>query len=301
MLHTHKHTSPTRYTLAFVIGIALNIAFVVVEAIYGYLSNSLALIADAGHNLSDVLALVLAWGATILAQRKPTRMKTYGLRRGTILAALISALLLLMTMGIVAWEAIGRINTNTIVNSKTIIIVAAVGVVINTITAFLFITDKNKDLNIKAAFYHMAADAGVSLGVVLAGIAIFVTEIYWLDPVVSLLIVFVIILGTWGLLKDSFNLAMDGVPKDIDPDEVKKFILSQNNVKEIHDLHIWAMSTTQVALTAHIVRDTSTIDDHFLHKICKDLQDKFGIVHPTIQIETGHEKHLCDQAHPDSL
>lgn len=301
MLHTHKHTSPTRYTLAFVIGIALNIAFVVVEAIYGYLSNSLALIADAGHNLSDVLALVLAWGATILAQRKPTRMKTYGLRRGTILAALISALLLLMTMGIVAWEAIGRINTNTIVNSKTIIIVAAVGVVINTITAFLFITDKNKDLNIKAAFYHMAADAGVSLGVVLAGIAIFVTGIYWLDPVVSLLIVFAIILGTWSLLKDSFNLAMDGVPKDIDPDEVRNFILSQNNVKEIHDLHIWAMSTTQVALTAHIVRDTSTIDDQFLHTLCMDLEDKFGIVHPTIQIETGHEKHLCEQAHPDSL
>ena len=301
MVHTHKHTSPTRYTLAFVIGIALNIAFVVVEAIYGYLSNSLALIADAGHNLSDVLALVLAWGATILAQRKPTRMKTYGLRRGTILAALISALLLLMTMGIVAWEAIGRINTNTIVNSKTIIIVAAVGVVINTITAFLFITDKNKDLNIKAAFYHMAADAGVSLGVVLAGIAIFVTGIYWLDPVVSLLIVFAIILGTWSLLKDSFNLAMDGVPKDIDPDEVRNFILSQNDVKEIHDLHIWAMSTTQVALTAHIVRDTSTIDDQFLHTLCKDLEDKFGIVHPTIQIETGHEKHLCEQAHPDSL
>ena len=301
MLHTHKHTSPTRYTLAFVIGIALNIAFVVVEAIYGYLSNSLALIADAGHNLSDVLALVLAWGATILAQRKPTRMKTYGLRRGTILAALISALLLLMTMGIVAWEAIGRINTNTIVNSKTIIIVAGVGVVINTITAFLFITDKNKDLNIKAAFYHMAADAGVSLGVVLAGIAIFVTGIYWLDPVVSLLIVFTIIRGTWSLLKDSFNLAMDGVPKDIDPDEVRNFILSQNNVKEIHDLHIWAMSTTQVALTAHIVRDTSTIDDQFLHTLCMDLEDKFGIVHPTIQIETGDEKHLCEQAHPDSL
>ena len=171
MLHTHKHTSPAHYTCAFGIGIALNIAFVVVEAIYGYLSNSSALIEDAGHNLSDVLALVLAWGATILAQKKPTRMKTYGLRRGTILAALISALLLLMTMGIVAWEAIGRITTSTIVNSKTIIIVAAVGVVINTITAFLFITDKNKDLNIKAAFYHMAADAGVSLGVVLAGIA----------------------------------------------------------------------------------------------------------------------------------
>lgn len=301
MLHTHKNTSPTHYTFAFGIGIALNIAFVIVEAIYGYLSNSLALIADAGHNISDVLALVLAWGATILAQRKPTRMKTYGLRRGTILAALISTLLLLMTMGIVAWEAIGRINTNTIVNSKTIIIVAAVGVVINTITAFLFIADKNNDLNIKAAFYHMAADAGVSLGVVLAGIAIFLIGIYWLDPVVSLLIVFAIILSTWGLLKDSFNLAMDGVPKDIDPDEVKNFILSQNNVKEIHDLHIWAMSTTQVALTAHIVRDISTIDDHFLHKICKDLEDKFGIVHPTIQIETGHEKHLCEQAHPNSL
>ena len=301
MLHTHKHTSSTSYTVAFAIGTALNIAFVIVEAIYGYLSNSLALIADAGHNLSDVLALVLAWGATILAQKKPTRMKTYGLRRGTILAALTSALFLLMTMGIVAWEAIGRITTNTTVNSTIIIVVAAIGVIINSVTALLFISNKNKDLNIKAAFYHMAADAGVSLGVVLVGIAIFFTGIYWLDPVVSLIIVFVIILSTWGLLKDSFNLAMDGVPKSIDPDEVKEFILSQNNVKEIHDLHIWAMSTTQVALTAHIVRDTSAIDDQFLHQLCKDLQEKFRIVHPTIQIETGHEKHLCEQAAPDSL
>jgi len=301
MLHTHKNTPPTSYTAAFCIGTALNIAFVIVEAIYGYLSNSLALIADAGHNLSDVLALVLAWGATILAQNKPTRMKTYGLRRGTILAALISALILLMTMGIVAWEAIGRITTSTIVNSKIIIVVAAIGVAINTITALLFISNKDKDLNIKVAFYHMAADAGVSLGVVLVGIAILMTDIYWLDPVISLFIVLVIILSTWTLLQDSFNLAMDGVPKNIDPDEVKEFLLSQNNVKEIHDLHIWAMSTTQVALTAHIVRDSPEIDDQFLHKLCKDLQVKFGIVHPTIQIETGHEKHFCEQAHPDSL
>ncbi len=287
--------------MVFVIGTSLNIGFVIVEAVFGYLSNSLALIADAGHNLSDVLALVLAWGATILAQRKPTRMKTYGLRRGTILAALISALILLMTMGIVAWEAIGRIASTTTVNSKTIIIVAAIGVVINTITALLFISNKNNDLNIKAAFYHMTADAGVSLGVVITGIAILMTGMYWLDPVVSIFIVVVIVLSTWSLLQDSFNLAMDGVPRDIDPDEVKEFILKQNNVKEIHDLHIWAMSTTQVALTAHIVRNASTIDDEFLHALCKNLEEKFDIVHPTIQIESGDDKHLCEQAHPDSL
>lgn len=301
MQHSHSHPSPSNYTLAFGIGILLNVTYVIVEAVFGFISNSLALIADAGHNLGDVLALVLAWGATFLAQRKPTRMMTYGLRRGTILAAFISALILLMTMSVVAWEAIGRFYTATEVNSKTIIIVAAIGVLINTATALLFLSSKSKDLNIKAAFIHMVADAGVSLGVVVVGIAIMLTSIYWLDPAISLLIVVVIVISTWGLFHDSFNLAMDGVPKDIDPDAVKKFILEQDGVKEIHDLHIWGMSTTQVALTAHIVRDTNIIDDSFLHKLCKDLQKDFGIVHPTIQVEVGTDSHICKQAHPDSI
>lgn len=300
MKHSHSHAGPN-YTLVFAIGTTLNAAFVVVEAIYGLLSNSLALIADAGHNLGDVLALLLAWGATYLAQRKPTRTKTYGLRRGTILASLISTLMLLMTVAVVAWEAIGRFTTPSAVNPLIVIVVAAIGVAINLATALLFLSSKDGDLNIKAAFMHMAADAVVSFSVVVVGIAIMLTGLFWLDPAVSLLIVIVVILSTWMLLHDSFHLAMDGVPKGIDPDAVKKFILKQDGVKEIHDLHIWGMSTTQVALTAHIVRNVTHLDDRFLHQLCAGLQENFGIVHPTIQVEASADVELCEQAHPDSI
>ena len=301
MKHTHQHPTPNNYTLAFGIGTALNIIFVIVEAVFGFLSNSLALIADAGHNLGDVLALLLSWGATYLAQRKPTRTKTYGLRRGTILAAFISSLILLMTMSIVAWEAIGRFSTPSEVNSFTIIVVAAIGVIINTLTALLFFSSQHTDLNIKAAFIHMAADAGVSLGVVIAGIAIMLTGIFWIDPAISLLIVVVIIISTWSVFRDSFNLAMDGVPKGIDVEEVRSFILKQEGITEIHDLHIWAMSTTQVALTAHLVRATTTLDDEFLHRLSKELKERFDIIHPTIQIESDKNARLCKQAQYDSI
>lgn len=301
MEHSHHHPTPKNYTLAFGIGTALNVVFVVVEAAFGFLSNSLALIADAGHNLGDVLALLLSWAATYLAQRKPTRTKTYGLRRGTILAAFISSLILLMTMSIVAWEAFGRFSEPSEVNSTTIIIVAAVGVLINTITALLFFTSQQDDLNIKAAFIHMAADAGVSLGVVIAGIAIMLTGLLWIDPAISLLIVVVIVISTWSVFRDSFNLAMDGVPKGIDIEEVRSFILKQDGIVEIHDLHIWAMSTTQVALTAHLVRDANTLDDEFLHRLSKELEQRFKIIHPTIQIESGRQADLCDQANHDSV
>jgi len=301
MEHSHQHPTPKNYNLVFSVGTALNIIFVIVEVVFGFLSNSLALIADAGHNLGDVLALLLSWGATYLAQRKPTNTKTYGLRRGTILAAFISSLVLLMTMSIVAWEAMGRFTNPSEVNSMTIIVVAAAGVVINTATALLFLSSQHNDLNIKAAFIHMAADAGVSLGVVLAGIAIMLTGILWVDPAISLLIVVVIVISTWGVFRDSFNLAMDGVPKGIDVEEVRNFILQQDGIIEIHDLHIWAMSTTQVALTAHLVRDTTNIDDQFLHRLSKELHNRFKIIHPTIQIESGKQAHLCGQAHRDSV
>lgn len=301
MKHSHQHPTPNNYTLAFGIGTALNITFVIVEAIFGFLSNSLALIADAGHNLGDVLALLLSWGATYLAQRKPTRTKTYGMRRGTILAAFVSSLILLMTMSIVAWEALGRFTAPSEVNSMTIIIVAAIGVVINTVTALLFFSSQHEDLNIRAAFIHMAADAGVSLGVVIAGIVIMLTGILWIDPAISLLIVVIIVISTWGVFRDSFNLAMDGVPKEIDVEEVRDFILQQDGIKEIHDLHIWAMSTTQVALTAHLVRDTDSIDDEFIHRLSDALKERFGIIHPTIQIESGKKAHLCGQAQHDSI
>ncbi len=301
MEHSHRHPPPKNYTLAFAVGTALNVIFVVVEATFGFLSNSLALLADAGHNLGDVLALLLAWGATYLAQRKPTRTKTYGLRRGTILAAFVSSLILLMTMSILAWEALGRFTTPAVVNSMTIIVVAAIGVIINTATALLFLTSQREDLNIKAAFIHMAADAGVSLGVVFGGIVIFFTSLFWIDPAVSLIIVIVIMISSWGVFRDSFNLAMDGVPKDIDIDEVRKFILEQDGVITVHDLHIWAMSTTQVALTTHLVRDSHKLDDHFVHQLSDELRDKFGIIHSTIQIESGDHAHLCDQAQHDSI
>lgn len=301
MEHSHKHPTPKNYTLAFGIGTALNIVFVIIEAIFGLLSNSLALIADAGHNLGDVLALLLSWGATYLAQRKPTNTRTYGLRRGTILAAFISSLILLMTMSIVAWESLGRFADPSEVNSMTIIVVAAIGVVINTATALLFFSSQHDDLNIKAAFIHMAADAGVSLGVVIAGVVIMFTSIFWIDPAISLIIVVVIVISTWGVFRDSFNLAMDGVPKGIDVEEVRTFILQQDGITAIHDLHVWAMSTTQVALTAHIVRDTKNLDDQFLQQLSAGLQDQFGIIHPTIQIESGKDAHLCDQAHHDSV
>lgn len=301
MEHSHQHPTPKNYTLAFGIGTALNVVFVIVEAIFGFLSNSLALIADAGHNLGDVLALLLSWGATYLAQRKPTNTRTYGLRRGTILAAFISSLILLMTMSIVAWEALGRFTDPSEVNSMTIIVVAAIGVVINTATALLFFSSQHDDLNIKAAFIHMAADAGVSLGVVIAGVAIMFTSMLWIDPAISLVIVVVIVISTWGVFRDSFNLAMDGVPKGIDVKEVRNFILQQDGITEIHDLHVWAMSTTQVALTAHIVRDTMNLDDQFLQQLSTGLQNQFGIIHPTIQIESGNNSHVCDQAHHDSV
>ena len=301
MKHSHQHSTPKNYTLAFGIGTALNIVFVIVEAIFGFLSNSLALIADAGHNLGDVLALLLSWAATYLAQRKPTSTKTYGLRRGTILAAFVSSLILLMTMSIVTWEALGRFTSPSEVNSMTIIIVAAIGVAINTATALLFLSSQREDLNIKAAFIHMAADAGVSLGVVLGGIAILYTSLFWIDPAISLIIVVVIIISTWSVFRDSFNLAMDGVPKGIDLEEVKSFILQQDGVTAVHDLHIWAMSTTQVALTTHLVRDSHKLDDQFVHQLSRDLQNRFGIIHPTIQIESGNQAELCNQAHHDSI
>ena len=301
MLHSHSHSPPAGYSTAFGIGIGLNIGFVIIEAFFGLISNSLALIADAGHNLGDVLALALAWGAFYLAKRKPTSTKTYGLRRTTILAAFISALLLLMTMAIVAWEALWRFTDPTPVSSKTIIIVAAVGVVINTITALLFLSHQKSDLNIKAAFIHMSADAAISLGVVVIGIIIMLTNVYWVDPAISLFIVVAVVLSTWGLLRDSFNLAIDGVPKNIELDAVKGFILEQDNVKEIHDLHIWAMSTTQVALTAHIVRGGHQLDDNFLHTLAKNLESKFGIVHSTMQIESGTETQICAQSHDNCM
>ncbi|OKH16537.1 cation transporter [Fischerella major NIES-592] len=300
MHHHHGHHHQPTYNRAFVIGIILNMGFVIVEAVFGFLTNSLALTADAGHNLSDVLGLILAWGASWLVRRRPTKRNTYGLRRSSILAALLNACLLLVAMGAIALEAIERLGSPKPIVGGTIITVALVGIVINGITAGMFISGKEQDLNIKAAFLHMVADALVSFGVVLAGIAIITTNWLWFDPVISLIIVVVILVGTWKLLTQSLDLVLDAVPQGIDLLAVRTYLAELPGVVAVHDLHIWAMSTTESALTAHLVMLTGNPGDAFLSRITMDLHDKFGIEHATIQIETGNfllpcvQKNCCD-------
>lgn len=287
----HSH-APASFDRAFAIGVALNLGFVVIEFFYGFLAHSLALMADAGHNLSDVAGLLLAWGAAWLGRRKPTAGRTYGYGRTSILAALANAVLLLVAIGAIAWEAIRRFEDPSPVQGATVMVVAGVGIVINAATAMLFMRGRKNDINIRGAFLHMAADAGVSAGVVIAGLVILKTGWLWLDPVVSLGIVVVIAIGTWGLLKDSVNMAIDAVPAGIDRDAVHAFLAAQPGVTQVHDLHIWPISTTQTALTAHLVRQDAVIDDSFTARICEALEAKFGIHHATLQFETG-ESGLC--------
>jgi len=292
MAHNHSH-QPANYNRAFAIGVALNVIYVVVEAGYGVLAGSLALIADAGHNLSDVLSLLLAWGASILATRAATEKRTYGLRKVTVMASLVSAILLLIAMGGIAWEAIGRFAHPGPVEGKVVVIVAAIGVVINTATALLFASGQKHDLNIRAAFLHMAADAGVSLGVVVAGIIIIFTGWLWVDPVISLVIVAVILIGTWGLLRDSINSAIDAVPAGIDMPGINNYLGGLKNVCQIHDLHVWSLSTTEVALTVHLVVTSETLSNDFLMSVQQHLHDHFDIEHSTIQIERLDAESAC--------
>ncbi len=300
--HNHNHShAPADYGRAFAIGVALNLAFVLVEVGYGIAANSLALVADAGHNLSDVLALLLAWGASILVRRIPTTKHTYGMRSTSILAALVNALLLLLAMAVVAWEAIQRLLNPAPVQGETVIWVATLGIIINTATALLFMSGRHHDLNIRGAFMHMAADAGVSLGVVLSGFAIVWTGWEWLDPVVSLVIVGVILVGTWGLLKDSVNMALDAVPEGIDHADVTAYLASLPGVCDVHDLHIWPMSTTETALTVHLVIPGHVATDALLKDVTHELHDRFGIEHTTIQIEVGDTEHPCEQAPAHAL
>ncbi|HUP27490.1 MAG TPA: cation diffusion facilitator family transporter [Chloroflexia bacterium] len=277
----------------------LNTFFVVVEALFGFLSNSLALVADAGHNLSDVLGLFIAWGASLLVKRRSTQRHTYGYRRSSILAALANAVFLLVAIGAIAWEAIKRFGNPDPVQGGTLITVALVGIAINGVTALMFMSGRKHDLNIRGAYLHMAADAAVSAGVVLAGIAIVFTGWPWIDPVVSLLIVLVIFMGTWGLLRDSVNLALDAVPAGINSADVEDYLKSIPQVADVHDLHIWAMSTTETALTAHlIVRDPQQVDDGMLKRAIDDMQEMFGIEHSTLQVESGDPAHPCSYCVP---
>ncbi len=284
MSHDHNHEI-SNFNRAFAIGVTLNVIFVVIEAGYGIAAGSLALIADAWHNLSDVLSLLLAWGASHLATKAATEKRTYGFRKVTIMASLASAILLLVALGSITWEAIGRLFDPKPVEGLTVIAVAAIGVVINTIAALLFLSGRKHDLNIKGAFLHMAADAGVSLGVVIAGIIIMATGQLLIDPLISLLIVAVILVGTWSLLRDSMNLAIDSVPEGIDLEGIKRHLTSLENVSQIHDLHVWPLSTTEVALSAHLIIADDSINNNFMPKLQQQLHDRFGIEHSTIQVE----------------
>ena len=284
MSHDHNHQIGN-YNRAFAIGVILNVIFVAIEAGYGVAAGSLALIADAGHNLTDVLSLLLAWGAALLATKPATEKRTYGFRKVTIMASLASAILLLVALGGITWEAIGRFFDPKPVEGMTVIAVAAIGVVINTITALLFVSGQKHDLNIRGAFLHMAADAGVSFGVVVAGIIIMVTGWLLIDPLISLLIVAVILVGTWSLLRDSMNLAIDSVPKGIDMAGIKKYLTSFENVSQIHDLHVWPLSTTEVALSVHLIMVDDSLNNDFLPKLQQQLHDRFSIEHSTIQVE----------------
>ncbi|NIP17675.1 MAG: cation diffusion facilitator family transporter [Xanthomonadales bacterium] len=295
-IHHHHHHTPPDYNRAFALGVTLNLIFVVVEVVYGLLADSLALLTDAGHNLSDVLGLLLAWGASALAARRPSLRRTYGYSRATILASLASGLLLLAAVGAIAWEAVGRFMEPVAPAGKTIMIVAGIGVLINSATALLFVKGKDRDLNIRGAYLHMAADAAVSLGVVISGALIWRYGLNWIDPVISLVIAGVIFLSTWDLMRDSLNLAVDAVPKKVDPDGVRAYLLNLSGVTGMHDLHIWAMSTTDTALTTHLVMPEPPEDDAFLHDVAARLRAEFHIDHATIQVERGDEEIECHQS-----
>jgi cobalt-zinc-cadmium efflux system protein len=290
--HGHSHGglghvhAPASFGRAFAIGITLNVAIVVLQAVFGYLSNSVALIADAGHNLSDVLGLVVAWAAMVLAARPPSSRFTYGLRGSSILGAMFNAVFLLVAVGALSWEALRRLVDPAPVAGLTVMVVAAIGMVLNGFTAWLFAGGRSGDLNIRGAYLHMAADAAVSAGVVVAGLIIVLTGGLWVDPAVSLAINAVIVWGTWSLLRESVVMSLAAVPAAIDPERVRSFVSTRPGVAAMHDLHIWPMSTTETALTAHLCMPDGHPGDPFLMELAAELKARYGIGHVTLQVET---------------
>jgi cobalt-zinc-cadmium efflux system protein len=281
--HDHDH-APGNFNAAFAVGICLNIAFVAIEAFYGWKVNSLALLADAGHNLSDVIGLVLAWGGALAGRLQPDARHTYGWKRASVLAAFVNALLLLVAMGSLVWEAVDRLQSPAPIQGVTIMVVAGVGIVVNTVTALMFMRGRDSDLNIRGAFLHMAADALVSAGVVVAGGLAMWFGWDWLDPLVSLLIAAVIVLGTWNLFKQSLHLLFDGVPDSVDLLAVQALLEQLPGVARVHDLHVWAMGTSEIALTAHLVMPGGQADDAFLEHATDELHARFEIEHVTLQV-----------------
>ena len=285
--HHHHHHAPADFGRAFAIGIALNGAYVIGEAVYGIFANSLSLLADAGHNAGDVVSLAMAWLAAWLSRRAPSSRFTYGLRSSSILAALANAVLLAAVTGAIAWEAVLRLMTPQPSAGVTMMAVAAVGILINGITALMFASGRDRDLNVRSAFQHMASDALVALGVVVTGAAILFTGWLWLDPAISLVIGAVIVWGTWSLLREALRLALAGVPSGVDRGGVANYLAGLPGVTEVHDLHIWGMSTTETALTAHLVRPGAALDDALLSEACSVLKSRFAIQHATLQVEAG--------------
>jgi cobalt-zinc-cadmium efflux system protein len=299
--HAHGHRHGAGSGRAFVVSVALNGGFVIVELIAGMFASSVALIADAAHNFSDVLGLVLAGIAAQLARRKPSTRRTYGLRRSTILASLANAVLLLVGVGAVSWEAIGRFREPAEPKGMTMLIVASIGVVINGGSALLFLRGRKDDVNVRGAFLHLVADAAVSVGVVIAGALMIFTGFAWIDPLVSLVVSGVILVGTWALLRDALNLALDAVPTHIDAEAVRKFLTGLPEVHEVHDLHIWALSTTETALTGHLVMKADGLAPSFLRDVAHALEEKFAIHHTTLQLEPPDASEECARAASDAL
>lgn len=290
--HAHHHVHGQGNDRAFAIGTVLNLGFVAAGVIFGLAANSMALLADAMHNFGDVLGLLLGWGAAWLTRLPPTRRRTYGWGRSSIFAVLLNTSILLIGVGAIGVEAIRRLIEPQPVTEFIVIVVAAIGIVVNGVTALMFMRGRGDDLNIRAQFVHMAGDAGVSAGVVVAGLLIYVTDWQWLDPVASLGIIVMIVFGTWGVMRESTDMALDAVPSGVAQDEVQAYLASVPGVLEVHDLHIWALSTTETALTAHLVY-ADPYADHRLHDVTATLRNRFGIRHATLQVETNEDAELC--------
>lgn len=290
--HGHSH-APTSFGRVFAIGVTLNLVIVAAELVFGYLANSLSLISDAAHNFTDVVGLLLAWGGAWLAARQPTARYTYGFRRASILAALGNAALLLIATGGILIEALHRFQDPQPVATGTVMAVATLGILVNGATAVMFMSGRKDDLNIKGAFLHMVGDAGISVGVVIGAALVSVTGWLWLDPAISVAIALAVLWSSWGLARDSVNLALDAIPRGIDHEAVQAYLRDLPGVSEVHDLHIWAMSTTETALTAHLVRPGAGLDDQMLHETCRQLELRFKIKHATLQIEAGNTELVC--------